>query len=531
MKTVALGLLCLLALRAQAPNSSTSNLYLSLILSPDEKFALVLDSGTKPGISVRESASPDKEISRLDLPSAWLGLTFAPDKKTIYAGGGARGSVFEIAFSPEGTLTLKREMKASDFVGDVALSPDGHLIYAADVFADLVAVINPQSGRVIDRFKTGRRPYRVVFHPDGKSYFVSSWADATVYHYNAQNGAELGRIRLGPHTTDMVLSSYKPMPEEGEPAPDWKYRLFVAASNTNDVYSVGIGENKTMNLLETVSLAPEPLSPLGMTPTALALSGDQHELLVACSDPSSVAKVDVSGARGVLENYAHIGYDNAAGFYPAAVRALPDGKILAALRDHGVSVYERFEAFQEPRGFALPPIRVSPTQAPSNASARVVEHVVYIIQQTLPEKVMEAIAGTAPDFTVKLSNQPKFDLADPANLPPAGYLWTSALAVGMTIQNYGVFMKNGQAIDPPLREFTEPDPKVFFDDLKEGEAAGDMPRLILMQTSDRALIQAVQEAVKKSRFASSTEVVIDDLPYVEKLLGLKPMTRRDALRR
>ena len=62
-------------------------------------------------------------------------------------------------------------------IGDVALSPDGRLIYAADLYHDSVVVINPQSGMMIGRIKTGRRPYRILFHPDGKSLFVTSWAD------------------------------------------------------------------------------------------------------------------------------------------------------------------------------------------------------------------------------------------------------------------------------------------------------------------------------------------------------------------
>ena len=154
---------------------------------------------------------------RLPLPDAWLGLTFAPDGKMVYAGGGSRGVVYEFSYA-QGELKLVREMKAGDFTGDVALSPDGHLIYAADLFGNAIVVINPQSGRVIDRFKTGRRPYRILFHPDGRSYFVSSWADASVYQYNTINGEEIGRIRLGSHPTDMVLSSYIPEPAEGQPA-------------------------------------------------------------------------------------------------------------------------------------------------------------------------------------------------------------------------------------------------------------------------------------------------------------------------
>ncbi len=69
--------------------------------------------------------------------------------------------------APDGKLSNR------EFVGDVTFSPDGRLLYAAELYKDDVAVVNPQSGMVISRYKTGRRPYRILFHPDGKSFFVT----------------------------------------------------------------------------------------------------------------------------------------------------------------------------------------------------------------------------------------------------------------------------------------------------------------------------------------------------------------------
>lgn len=465
---------------------------MSLAVAPDGRV-LVLNGGAKASVSVVNGAE-------LPLPDAWLGLTFAPDGKTIYAGGGSRGVVYEIAYA-QGELKLTREMKAADFTGDVAMSPDGHLIYAADLFGNAIVVINPQSGRVIDRFKTGRRPYRILFHPDGRSYFVSSWADASVYQYNAGNGEEIGRVRLGSHTSDMVLSSYQPMPEDGQAAPPGKYRLFVAAANTNEVFVVPIGDNKTMNLAETIHVAPAPLSPLGMTPSALALSADQKHLYVACSDANAVASVDVSDVRGVVEGFLP------AGAYPAAVRVSGDLVWVANARGNTV----------EALGDMFRPVTDPPE--PEIAPA---EHVIYVIRDNQPEALMRAIAGLAPDFTVKLGRRPNFNIADPANSTPAGYLWTNARAAGLTVANYGVFVRNGQAIDPAAQSYTKPDASALTTDLN-----GNMPRLIIVQiTSDDALA-ALKSAVAKSRYAAKTEIVVGDLRRVEALLDLRPMTRKD----
>lgn len=488
------------------------DLPLAMAPSADGKFILVLDSGRIPAVSVRPAQSPQSEVSRLSLPDAWLGLTLSHDGKTAYVGGGSRGSVIELALSESGQLKMTREMKASGFVGDVALTPDGRLIYAADVFANLISVINPQSGRVIDRFRSARRPYRIVFHPDGKSYFVSSWTDAAVYQYSTTNGEEIGRIRLGPHPTDMMLSAYQPPAEEGQQMVGWKYRLFVAATNTNNVFSVGIAENKSMRLLENISIAPQTLTPLGMTPSALGLSADQHTLLVACSDANQVAVVDVSGIKSVLSGFIP------AAPYPVAVRSFED-KVLVATRQEVIA------ANTASAGTFLDKPIAEPTAANGT-------RVVYLLPPADVVKTLHAVAGVAPDFAVKLGGKPQFDIADPANLPPAGYIWTSVLAAGKTVQNYGVLLHNGQPIDLAMKQYSEKDVQSFFLDLKEGEVVNEMPDLILIQlTGDAALHQQIVNAVTHSKFASSTQIVDGpNLAQVERLLGLRPLTLHDEPR-
>jgi len=480
-----------------ALNAFALDFPMSLAVAPDGRV-LVLSGGAKASIGVVNGPE-------LPLPDAWLGLTIAPNGKTVYAGGGSRGVVHEFTYA-QGELKLAREMKAGDFTGDVALSPDGHLVYAADLFGNVIVVINPQSGRVIDRFKTARRPYRILFHPDGRSYFVSSWADASVYQYNTVNGEEIGRIRLGSHPTDMVLSGHQPESPDGPATSNWKYRLFVAAANTNEVFAVGIGDNKTMNLIETIHIAPAPLSPLGMTPSALALSADQKHLYVACSDADAVASVNVSDVRGVVEGFLP------AGAYPAAVRTSGDRVWVANARGNTVEALgEVFRPVVD-----APPLDLAPA-----------EHVIYVVRDTRPEPLMRAIGGLAPDYTVKLGSRPNFNIADPANIPPAGYLWTNARAAGLSVRDYGVFVRDGKAIDPAARLFTKPDASAFAEDLKQFEASGMMPRLILVQFAGDEALASLKSAIAKSRFAAKTEIVVDDLRRVEALLGLHPMTRRD----
>jgi YVTN family beta-propeller protein len=296
-------------------------------LSPDGRYLLVLNGGyNPPSISVLEAAT-GHETGHVPVADGWLGLTFSPKGDRVYLGGGSRAAVFEFSFAdgalePTRTFTVVTPDKRThaDFIGDVAMTPDGHLIYAADLYHDSLVVINPQSGMLIDRVKTGRRPYRILFHPDGKSFFVTSWTDGSVGHYDTASGNQLTAIRLGPHPTDMVWLAGASGASEGDTANAG--RLFIAASNTNSVYTLGVSEGKELRLIETINTAMTPRQPAGMTPSGLAIGPQGKLLYVVCSDANVVAVVDITEERSHVTGFIPTGW------YPTAARALPNGTLV-----------------------------------------------------------------------------------------------------------------------------------------------------------------------------------------------------------
>ncbi len=302
---------------------------MSSVLTPDGKHLLVLHGGYRPPTIAVLDAKTLQQVSSVLVPDAWLGLAISANGRTVFAGGGSRASVFEFSLSPAGQLTASRTLEVvkqadrqhQDFIGDVALSADGRFLYAAILHRDEIAVINLSTGIVIDRLKTGRRPYRILFHPDGKSFFVSSWADAAIYHHKAETGERLGMLRVGPHPTDMIWRDKPVAAEEEGEKPDWKARIFVAAANTNNVYSLGVAEDKSLRILETINLSLTPNQPAGMTPSALALNADQSKLYTVCSDANAVAVADVSTVKTRVLGFIPTGW------YPTASRVLPDGRL------------------------------------------------------------------------------------------------------------------------------------------------------------------------------------------------------------
>ncbi len=307
-----------------------STLPMASLLSKDGKYLLVLNGGYLPPSIAVLDAETLSEVSRTPVRDAWLGMAFSPNGTMLYVSGGSQAAVWEFAFAG-GTLTPARTFPVvpedkrthQDFIGDVTLSPDGRLIYAAALYRNEIVVINPQSGMIIEHWKTGRRPYRILFHPDGKSFFVSSWADGALHHVDATSGQDLATVRLGAHPTDILWRDRKSDLEEPEgEGPRWQARLFVTAANTNKVYVVGITEAKDLNLIETLNVSLMARQPFGMTPSALALSADQAQLYVVCSDANAVAVANVSGPHGNVLGFIPTAW------YPTAARALPDGRLI-----------------------------------------------------------------------------------------------------------------------------------------------------------------------------------------------------------
>ncbi|MBY0506200.1 MAG: bifunctional YncE family protein/alkaline phosphatase family protein [Bryobacteraceae bacterium] len=383
------------------------------LVTPDGKHLLVLHQGYNPPSVAVLSLPGLEEKSRVKVPDAWLGMTMTQSGDKVYVGGGSQSAIYEFSLSAAGALTNTRTFEITpaatrtheDFVGDVKLSPNDRLLYATLLYRDQVLVINPQSGRVIERVKTGRRPYQILFHPLGASFFVSSWANAAVYQHKAETAESMGMTRVGAHPTGMLWSDRQPKLSDEEKAEgvkiDWKYRLFVTAANTNRVDVLGVSDRGEVRNLENINVAMFPRQPAGMTPTALALSADQSSLYVVCSDANAVAVVDVTGRRSQVQGFVPTGW------YPVAARSLADGRLLV-MNGRG----ER--SFPNPNG-------PNPTKkaAPVHLGNAAVEYVGRI--QTGTISVIDPFNDqTLAAYTKRVfANTPYRDeLLDEVNIPP-----------------------------------------------------------------------------------------------------------------
>ena len=535
------------------------------LLSKDGRFLVVLNGGYHPpSLSVLDTKD-GHEVGRTPVTDAWLGLAFSPNGRTLWVGGGSQASVYEFSFDENGKLAPTRtfeivkaaERSPRDFIGDVAIDPDGHLLYACDLYHDAIVVVNTQSGIVIDRFKTGRRPYRILFNPDGKSFYVTSWADGTLYRHQTSNGASLQALRLGAHPTDMVWRDRATRAEEGGEdgqQPSFKARIFVAAANTNSVYSAAVSDNGDLRVLETINVSTTPEHPLGMTPSALALSPDQSRLYVVCSDANAAAVVDVTAARSQVLGFVPTGW------YPTAARVLSDGRLVVlngkgppigsasfipALTDDSLANYTAEVKSNSP--YTDEKLDEIPPGIPA-----AIQHVIYIVSgadnagpnhQKLArefvtfdnfyangdagaEGINWSTSAIANDYVEKMwpSNSAGrnlnngFEGGEPAALPPAGYLWTNAAAAGITMRNYGFWVVNDAVLDPTLAKVTNlkyrGGAQEFLDDLTAFGSANRMPALLMIRLGndqprgDDQALGMIVEGVSRSKFWGSTAIFV-----------------------
>ena len=639
----------------------TDTFPMASVLSPNKKFLAVLHGGYNiPSVALLDPATL-KQISRVELPDGWLGLSFSPDGKSLYVGGGSKAMVYALSVGASGELTRAGDWKLTeaaptheDFTGDVAVSPDGRLLYVAMLHRNMIAVINPQSGRVIERFQTGRRPYRILVHPDNQSFFVSAMGDAAVLHHKASDGVILQRVRVGATPMDMVWRGAKTVLEEEGPQP-WAARIFVASSNTNSVHVISVAESKDLNLVETINVSMTPLQALGSTPSALALSPDEKKLYVVCSDLNAVASVEVEGKRSLVEGFIP------SGWYPIAARSMGEDRLLifngrgsrsypnnvngpnplkrpaplhlggapvayvGRLQRGSISVVtgldkERMSAYTASvklnsnyRDEQMAENSLSSTVVPAvvGQKSSAIEHVIYVLKENRTydqvlgdlgkgngdpsltlfgrdiapnhHKLAEefvlfdnfyvnadvsadghnwSTAAIAPAYVQRMwpnsyaGRRKHYDYegGEVAANAPAGRIWHSALAAGLSVRNYGWWGKNlpkpegtrqiAQILDPQLAphtsmqyrgfdlEYLDVDRiKVFLEELKQFESTGKMPNFITLkigndhtsglsanklspkaQVADNDLaLGMLVEAMSKSKFWAKTAIfVIED---------------------
>src|SRR5919206_1615764 len=174
------------------------NMPLSMVLAPEgDRLVVLLCGWREQGLQVIERAT-GRITQTIKQPAAFLGLAFAPDGRTLYASGADEDVVYRYAWR-DGRATLvgsfvlaqkKPKENGTSYPAGLALSREGRWLYVAENIAGTLAVIDTESGRVVERHKTEHYPYAVAVARDGTVY-VSAWGSDSVASFSADAGGRL----------------------------------------------------------------------------------------------------------------------------------------------------------------------------------------------------------------------------------------------------------------------------------------------------------------------------------------------------
>ncbi len=289
------------------------------------------------------------------MKDGWLGLTFSPDGKIVYVGGGSQAAVFEFAFA-------RRKAHARAYIHDrprgQAYSHRFHRrcrslsrrtsLYAAGLFHDAIHVINlAVRTRNRETSPPAGGPIASCFIPTGSrtSFRAGRMARSTTTKRKQGSGSASSgwaSIRL------IWCGARESQTDERGSKSRWTARLFVAAANTNNVYSVGvIREQRSADDGDHQCLYDGASAARHDADGACDERRRESSLFVVCSDANAVAVVDISEENSV---------PSSASFRPAGIRppfASLAGQCLVVFNGRGL------RSFPNPQG-PNPPKRPAP---------------------------------------------------------------------------------------------------------------------------------------------------------------------------
>jgi DNA-binding beta-propeller fold protein YncE len=362
---------------------STNSFPVTMVLSPDGRYAALLNDGygtqetlAHQSIAVLDLKTnqiveyPDARLSDESHQSYFIGLAFSSDGKHLYASMGsltdptgakagntgngiavysfAAGKVTPERFIPIAPQPLSTGKKlavgiksaphtAVPYPAGLALISDGgkDKLLVANNLSDNAVLLDAATAKVLQTFDLSTSdlvpssyPYTCVATRDGRRGWCSLWNASQVAELDLTSGKVARRIDLkkpddplapGSHPTAILLSQNEKS-------------LYVALSNADAIAVISVGTDQPPLVTSTGAFK-------GNYPTALAQSGDGTKLFVACSTINAVEVFELIDSRriGFSSNKDPV---NLLGliptdWYPSALAVHGDDLLIATAKGEG----------------------------------------------------------------------------------------------------------------------------------------------------------------------------------------------------
>ena len=163
------------------------------------------------------------------------------------------------------------------FAVAVARAPDGTQLAVAGDLANAVAFVDASSGALHRVVQVGRHPAALAYSSDGRTLYVADRAESYLDAIDVAAGRVRTRIRVGLHPAALLRDGA---------------RLYVADSDDDDVAVIDLA---TGAVVQRARLPFALRGVVGDSPNALTLANDR--LYVACGAANAVAVFHVAGGR------------------------------------------------------------------------------------------------------------------------------------------------------------------------------------------------------------------------------------------
>ena len=296
---------------------------INIALHASGKWAAILHAGYGNHEIIIVSLKEKKERvrSRVVIDQSFAGLTFSPDGKSLFVGGGESEVVYHFPFE-DGYLTRPTKLKVADekFIpGSLSIHPDGKTLFVPGVWGHAVCLLPVRNAkdRVLVSLGKDSYPFACLADSKGKRLYVSLWNRSAVAVVDLAAKKVVETWPTEKHPTEMVLGP-------GDKT------LFVACSNSTRVSVINVANGKG---LETINCALYANAPSGNTPNSLSLTSDGQILFVANADASNLAVFNVA-EPGKAKPLGFI----PVGMYPTSVRYHAANKQIYVVNGRGTAV-------------------------------------------------------------------------------------------------------------------------------------------------------------------------------------------------
>ena len=213
-------------------NVGVNSLPLKLLLSPDGRTLVAVCSGRWNGIALVDLKTEETR-QWVPLDRTFNGAAFSKDGKKLFVTGGNSDALYVFNFDGQKVDKPKTfhldaaaspARKDNDFLAGMIVDSKSGKLYICNEGSSDILVVDPDSGKVEDKWKAQSHPYTFALGIDGRYLYVSNWGDKSVSALDMESGEEAVHIAVGIRPNEMAV------------APDG--RLFVTCAGDNTVHVI-----------------------------------------------------------------------------------------------------------------------------------------------------------------------------------------------------------------------------------------------------------------------------------------------------